>query len=63
MRADGAGLRRLTQQQGVVGSPTWSPDGKQLVFYETGLDGLGKITYSRSTAARHDPDCHDCSGD
>jgi TolB protein len=44
MRADGTGLRRLTQQQGVVGSPTWSPDGKQLVFYETGLDEVTKIT-------------------
>ncbi|AMY08549.1 translocation protein TolB [Luteitalea pratensis] len=44
MRADGTGLRRLTQQEGVVGSPTWSPDGKQLVFYEAGLDDLAKIT-------------------
>ncbi len=43
MRAAGTERRRLTQQQGVVGSPTWSPDGKQLVFYETGLDELSKI--------------------
>lgn len=31
---DGSGLRRLTQSESFVGSPDWSADGKQLVFYE-----------------------------
>jgi Tol biopolymer transport system component len=44
IRADGTGLRRVTQTQSFVGSPTWSPDGKQLVFYEAEFAELGKIT-------------------
>lgn len=32
---DGSGLRRLTRKGGVAGSPSWSADGRQVVFYET----------------------------
>src|SRR5579864_166606 len=34
IRADGTGLRRLTPEGRVAGSPKWSPDGKRIVFYE-----------------------------
>ena len=32
---EGRGLRRLTRKDGVAGSPSWSADGRQVVFYET----------------------------
>ena len=32
---DGTGLRRLTRTDGVAGSPSWSADGRHVVFYET----------------------------
>lgn len=35
VKPDGKGLRRLTRPDGVAGSPSWSPDGTRLVFYET----------------------------
>jgi TolB protein len=35
VRADGSGLRRITRGRGVAGSPQWSPDGKQIYYYET----------------------------
>ncbi len=35
MRKDGSGLRPLTRGRGVVGTPRWSTDGKQIFFYET----------------------------
>jgi Tol biopolymer transport system component len=44
IRSDGAGLRRLTQAQKFAGSPTWSPDGKQLVFYEAEIADVDRIT-------------------
>ncbi len=34
VRRDGTGLRRLTQLDGIAGSPKWSPDGRHLVYYE-----------------------------
>jgi TolB protein len=34
-KADGTGLRRLTRRDGFSGSPSWSPDGGRLIFYET----------------------------
>lgn len=43
VRPDGSGLRRLTQAQSFAGSPSWSPDGKQLVFYEADISEVGKI--------------------
>ena len=39
VRPDGSGLRRLTRTGGVAGSPTWSADGKKILYYET--DELG----------------------
>jgi TolB protein len=33
-RADGSELKRLTDSEASVGSATWSPDGKQVAFYE-----------------------------
>lgn len=32
---DGKGLQRLTRKDGVAGSPSWSADGRRVVFYET----------------------------
>ena len=43
IRADGTELRRVTQTQRVAGSPTWSADGKHLLFYEAELGELAKI--------------------
>lgn len=43
VRADGTGLRRVTQAQTFAGSPTWSADGKHLLFYEVELGELAKI--------------------
>jgi Tol biopolymer transport system component len=43
IRADGTGLRRVTQTRAFVGSPTWSPDGKHILVYEGALDEVGKI--------------------
>ncbi len=44
IRPDGSGLRRVTHAQGFAGSPTWSPDGKRLVFYEADLKEVQNIT-------------------
>lgn len=35
IRADGTGLRGVTQGAGVAGTPKWSPDGARIVYYET----------------------------
>jgi Tol biopolymer transport system component len=43
VRADGTGLRRVTQAQTFAGSPTWSADGRQLLFYQAELGELAKI--------------------
>ena len=43
VQADGSGLRRVTQAQGFAGSPSWSPDGKQLGFYEAGINEVKNI--------------------
>jgi TolB protein len=32
---DGSGFRRVTRGRGVAGSPRWSPDSKQIYYYET----------------------------
>ena len=39
MRARGGDLRRLTRKDGFSGSPSWSADGRRILFYET--DELG----------------------
>lgn len=43
MRPDGTGLRRLTDPEIIAGSPSWSPDGKHLAYYETNLEEADKI--------------------
>lgn len=43
VRANGTGLRRVTRAQQVAGSPSWSADGKHLLFYEAELGELAKI--------------------
>jgi len=34
LRRDGTRLRRLTPLDGIAGTPKWSPDGHQLVYYQ-----------------------------
>ena len=50
VRPDGTGLRRLTGLGGVAGSPSWSADGRRLLFYETDPVGayLAKSGRSRT---------------
>ena len=38
MRADGSGLRRLTNGEEPVGGASWSPDGTAIVFYEAAAE-------------------------
>src|SRR5450432_1300930 len=47
---DGSGLRRLTKAGGFAGSPTWSSDGKRVLYYETDETGayLAKSGNSRT---------------
>ena len=47
---DGTGLRRITRAGGVAGSPSWSADGKRILFYETDEVGafLAKSARSRT---------------
>ncbi len=45
---DGTGLRRVTKTGGVAGSPAWSPDGKQVLFYETDETGAYMAKSARS---------------
>ena len=43
IRADGNGLRRLTNSQTYAGSPVWSADGKRLAFYEAAPGEVNNI--------------------
>ena len=47
VRVDGSQLRRVTSTAAFAGSPSWSPDGKSLLFYEADLDNVQKITSPR----------------
>jgi Tol biopolymer transport system component len=51
VRSDGAGLRRITRGRGVAGSPQWSPDGKQVFYYETTEIGAVYSTFDSSRGA------------
>lgn len=43
IRPDGSDLRRVTNTHTFAGSPAWSPDGKQLAFYEAVLTEVNNI--------------------
>ena len=47
VRADGSGVRRVTDLSAFAGSPTWSADGKRLVYYEASTDEVYKIASPR----------------
>lgn len=47
MRSDGSALRRLGEAGGFAGSPSWSADGKQVVFYECDLANVNNIVSPR----------------
>ncbi len=53
---DGTGLRRVTRTGGVAGSPTWSTDSKNVLYYETDEVGayLAKRAASRIEAVSVD---------
>jgi Tol biopolymer transport system component len=40
---DGSALRRVTNGGAFAGSPSWSPDGTKLVFYEAALPEVDLI--------------------
>lgn len=42
VRPDGTGFRRVSEPGLVSGSPKWSADGKELIFYEIGVEGSWK---------------------
>lgn len=50
IRPDGTGMRRVAKTGGVAGSPSWSADGKRILFYETDETGayLAKSGNSRT---------------
>ena len=58
VRPDGTGLRRLTGPGGVAGSPSWSADGRRVLFYETDPVGayLAKSGRSRTELVSVDID-------
>jgi Tol biopolymer transport system component len=53
VHADGTRLRRITGPGICSGSPKWSADGKQLVFYEMPVETNMGCTYLLSIRARH----------
>jgi Tol biopolymer transport system component len=56
IKTDGTDLRRLTRKDGVAGSPSWSADGRKVLFYETDEVGayLAKSGNSRTEVASVD---------
>lgn len=44
---DGSGLRRITRRDAFAGSPTWSADGKRLLFYQMDIKEVSNITSAR----------------
>ena len=56
VQPDGTGLRRVTRNGGIAGSPSWSADGRRILFYETDPIGayLAKSAGSRTELASVD---------
>ena len=58
IQPDGTGLRKLTPEGEMAGSPKWSADGKQVVFYDLDAEytfaarGFGPVTSSLWTLPR-----------
>ena len=48
VKPDGQGLRRLTRKDGVAGSPSWSADGRKILYYET--DEVGAYMAKNATS-------------
>ena len=51
LHPDGSGLRRLTHTNSYAGSPSWSPDGKKIVFYKASFEDVIKISDPRHLRA------------
>jgi Tol biopolymer transport system component len=51
IRVDGTGLMRRTKLDAYAGSPCWSPDGKQIVFYEAALQQVRNMNTVLKTNA------------
>jgi TolB protein len=64
VNSDGTGLRQLTDGPGVEEHPSWSPDGKRIVYsdFEKGTlwtmnaDGSGKVELGEGSAPHWSPD-------
>jgi TolB protein len=44
VRRNGTGLHRLSDGVGIVGTPTWSPDGNAILYYSAPLSELALLT-------------------
>lgn len=53
MRADGSGLRRVTNGDGPVGGASWSPDGTAIVFYEATVEDWQVLSRTFPGVAAH----------
>ena len=51
LRADGSGLRQLTHTRSYAGSPSWSPDGKRILFYRAAFEDVILISDPRRLRA------------
>jgi TolB protein len=51
IRVDGTGLMKRTKSDAYAGSPCWSPDGKQIVFYEAALQQVRNMNTVLTTPA------------